>query len=561
MPGTKSISEVKDLYDLIELYANLDRNNDGLLGPGEVSAEEIKAGDKESPSAGVPDGFLQPWEVMEMRGPTVFNPVETIRMRSWNKEAAYKGFPDIPSLPRDVEIGGVTYKSGTPLPFHLCTHYSRVAGGVLARPTILPSIPQITFPADSVMSFSYDFHSSNIRTLSVVLGADATINGVFCKKDTRLFFSDGKLSMIQSEQGFLINNVRYILAYFKDGALDFGDLAETARLPVNQRTSYLFQGRVQFNRRGMVKSGNLAEDVPSPYGARYKHPAGAYISFFADGTPMEGTVECFKAHFPGIVLSGSVSEKDILLAMETFSQLSPQTLANIKGIRFQYEELPTTLGDKAGGYANPFNKTIYMRKGNADSPTVSSIAHEAAHIRHLTLQEETTKRIAAATRHLDPSNPNDMVEDAAITRQIFSRSFDAKWSRAARYDFSFSIADLISYQRSLKQYDEGHTRTKVSDTTDYPKEGFINDYGRVSIWEDIATHVQMTYENPERYAQLIDAYSSFYLEHPDQRPYAQVYRAKLELLREYGFITEAKYREIVPVHPDVVAFCGAVNCP
>jgi len=33
------------------------------------------------------------------------------------------------------------------------------------------------------------------------------------------------------------------------------------------------------------------------------------------------------------------------------------------------------------------------------------------------------------------------------------------------------------------------------------------------------------------------------------------------LLHNYGFITEAKYREIVPMHPDMAAFCQTVNCP
>ncbi len=98
MPGTKSISEVRDLYDLIEFYGNLDKNADGLLGPDEVSAEEIAAGDRGgigSANADVKDGFLSPWEVMLMRG---FPSFVAYRMRN---EVNLKGrtFPDRNQIP------------------------------------------------------------------------------------------------------------------------------------------------------------------------------------------------------------------------------------------------------------------------------------------------------------------------------------------------------------------------------------------------------------------------------------------------------------------------------
>jgi hypothetical protein len=45
--------------------------------------------------------------------------------------------------------------------------------------------------------------------------------------------------------------------------------------------------------------------------------------------------------------------------------------------------------------------------------------------------------------------------------------------------------------------------------------------------------------------------------------YAPVYHAKLDLLREYGFITEQEYWKVVPPHPAIADFCAreAVNCP
>ena len=167
---------------------------------------------------------------------------------------------------------------------------------------------------------------------------------------------------------------------------------------------------------------------------------------------------------------------------------------------------------------------------------------------------KTTERIAAATRQLDHSRPEDLAEDAAISQRVFSQSFDAKWSRAAGYSFSYSLFDLADYMRNLSDHRNG--------AEDKPRDGFMCNYGRVSIWEDVATSAEAAHTSPKGYARLTDKNDL----HPDQKRFARVYRAKLDLLLEYGFITQKTYRDIMeyrskPTDPAMAAFCANLNCP
>jgi hypothetical protein len=553
-----SIAQVQDLYDLMDLFANRDVNADGWLGPDELPAEHIVIGDQEGNRQDHPDGYLQPWEVMEMRGTSIFKKEEIAHIKACNTGTTWFSFPSIASLPRDVEIGGTTYKEKTGLAFHISTHGSRVMSGVLAKPTRLPSTPAILLPAGSHILHRYE--GAHIVMSSVTLSEGIVIDGNTFPKGTSIDLEGGALIAASHRSGGIaIQNALYQSVSFKSHVLESGELVRSTMLPVRKGRCYPFQDRVYFRPDGMVKNGTLSMDVPSPYGGQYIHRAGSSVDFSKDGLLIEATPEGFRALFPTIALSGLVSQDDIRAAIAAFSTLNPQTLACIKGLHFGYDDLPTPfVRSKQRGYANPFNNTIYIRKGKPLSPdTRTDIIHESAHMRHIALQKETMRRIAAATRHLDPTKPSELIEDHAIGNFIFSRSFDAQWSQAAGYDFHFSIADLFSYLRNFN----AHSAIAAGLVVDEPAMGFMSSYGHVSIWEDVATQVEAIHKNPDLYRDLIDPDSDYYQDKPDQRAYARVYRAKLDLLRTYGFIAEQLYRDIVPMHERMRTFCQIVNCP
>jgi hypothetical protein len=320
---------------------------------------------------------------------------------------------------------------------------------------------------------------------------------------------------------------------------------------------------LSLDRMRRVTKGKLAEDIPSPYGSSFIHRAGTEVSFFEDGTLVKGTPECFKHRYPHIVLSGSVANDDIMFAYKGFERMTPQMRAAIPGIHFGYDEVPLPYSrDKQRGQVNPFNRVIYVKKGEVESPmTVEDLIHEGAHILHYALQNQTARRIAAATRHLDLTQSEDLAEEAAISGSIWNQSFDARWSRASGYDFSFSFMDLLDAFASRMSY-EARVASGQEKDREQPHEGFVNHYARIDIWEHVAMHVQYIAKDPSKYRELIDPNSAHYRNHLDRPELASRYRRQLDLLFQDGFITEAQYREIVPLPPSIASFCAreAVNC-
>lgn len=556
MSKVTSISQVKDLYDLMDLFANRDTNADGRLGPDEISAEQISAGDRKGIGQDQPDGFLQPWEIMGMCSPSAFYPSEIEGMRHYNVSVA---FPSTAFLSRDAEIGGMVYQKGTTLSLDVSTHYSRIKSGILARRKRLASTPPLVLPAKSSVFHKYE--KGRARLSTATLGARITVDGVVYPKGTILDFDEKGALLTATHPGgrIVIRNARYRSLAFTAGAIESGELAQPAFLPMRRGRTLPFKGSVYFRPDGLVRKGTLGADVPSPYGAAYIHSAGSEVEFTKTGFLIEDTHECFQALFPKIALSGRVSRKELHAAIAAFLQVSPETIAAIKGLHFSTGELPTpfTRG-KRHGYSNPFNHTIYILKDARDVGTITSdIIHEAAHMRHIALQKALMRQINIATVHLDPSDPYALAEEHAISTFIFSHGFDAQWSKAAGYDFQFSVADLTSYLRNFN----AHSSIAASLIVDEPEKGFVNSYGKVSLWEDVATQVEFIHKNPEYYRELIDQDSQFYRTRSEQRPYAFVFRRKLDLLRQYAIITEEQYRKVVPLHTSVQSFCQTVNCP
>ncbi len=669
MPGTKSISEVKDLYDLIELYGSLDKNADGLLGSGEISAEEIKSGDRGgigSANSDVRDGFLSPWEVAQMLG---FK-WEDVRAFKIANLFRHQIFPNIANLQQDIEIDGITYKAGTSLEFH---PNGKVAQGTLAKDYYFLTSSDMRISAGSNIFFNLNgkfqrgvlASAASVAGVSCPVGSEVrfvestgsvvlsfgnnpvNIDGIFyqeiavsskSKQQTRTLTRESSIPLTSSgilrvplpaghkvtvdgnlaphperlSMPVTINRIVCpVGTYFEPLSSETWTYGVTLRAPASEML--LFNGAglrsvhihgdgsiysmdfiepisitvgsltikvasIDFYPDRSVKSVKLAEDLPSPYGNRMVHRRGDVIFFLRNSALVEGSLEAFNRLFPHIKLSGQLNSSEIERIMLSLDELPTSVTESINGINFTYhnrtDDLLTT-GIDEGINANPVNMTITLWKDHI--PERSLFQHEAAHIFTYHQQRIAAQNIQRRTTNIDYLRYNsalqqdtDIVsaqasEELEVIRQEMARSFEGQWQRIV--DDGGIVYGTVAKQK--KNYRALVWISKdVKGEEEGPRYGFVRSYGSQDFYEDVATHVEMIWDNPELYRQLITPYSKFYEEHQDQRRYATVYRAKLELLHKYGFITEAKYREIVteerkPKEQDIVDFCNreAVNCP
>ena len=156
---------------------------------------------------------------------------------------------------------------------------------------------------------------------------------------------------------------------------------------------------------------------------------------------------------------------------------------------------------------------------------------------------------------------NEFLHEAAhLLTYKLGTPFQKRWEAVAG-----NVYDRYVLLRDEKGGDGGWRNGESKKMAQF---GCMTSYGSKNFKEDIATFAESATFEPGKIRNRIDPHSKFYWLHPDQKRYASVYRAKLELLREYGFITEEKYSEILPqktkpLHPRVATFCAreAVNCP
>ena len=221
MSPIKSISEVKDLSDLIDLYANLDRNRDGLLGPEEVRPEEVAAGDRGgigSANHDVKDGFLSPWEVAQMRG-FKWEDVRPLRIAN---QLHGRTFEEMTSLPRDVEVGGKRFRSGSALRFH---ENGTVRDGVLQAAT---TIKGIEIPAGSMIRLN-----QHREPVEATLAAPTLHRGLTIPAGTLVRFNTFHPEFISSEENPITQDgVAYtkVVSFFELGTVR--TLAQETEIPL-----------------------------------------------------------------------------------------------------------------------------------------------------------------------------------------------------------------------------------------------------------------------------------------------------------------------------------------
>lgn len=654
VPGTKSISEVRDLYDLIDLYANLDRSGDGLIGAGEMPAEEISKTDVGSTpyEKNRPDGFLAPWEIMQ-RQARFFGSTEVAQMRTQNQASLGSAFSDIMSLPKDVAFGPLRFKVHTALRFW---QNGRIQEATLAEPTdisVLARQCHMHTPPDdgdlkSLPAGTRIWLDPDGTLKEIELGGPAHIRGIDFTAGIRIRFKGNKKigEADATHEPIVINNIAYTRVVFLENGDQvrtlkddtsvpflrlvysynyFGSVADSktsVSLPCKAKTDVRFnpdrfaiqgvlaQGQRMFeyegksgglevalppgtkihvgdgsvtqfraelgddfrfqgvhagqgdifeeiserdlegmidakwyftneyvvrlrSNHGSIRIGGvhateatidaagvvwatLAGDFQSPYGSGRVYRAGENVFLSADGRFLEPTMKCFETLYPGIKLFGVNNANELLHILTGMAALPPAIRRSLRKVSFvddfDYSRHPDI----------PWFASI---KGEADPVDIGSFRLS----RYSSLQ---------GSMHPDQRGELRFLHEAAHVHTLrVGEEFKRKWLKV-----EYSLLPKWIQER-LKA--EG---LEINNTI----EACITEYGCRNFYEDVATMTEAATFKPTLFRRWID---------PGVHRHAPAFRAKLDLLREYGFITEAKYREIVPVHPGMAAFCQAVNCP
>lgn len=270
---------------------------------------------------------------------------------------------------------------------------------------------------------------------------------------------------------------------------------------------------IWYYRNGNIESGRPVEDIPNPYDKRRPIRRDERAHFTPDGKLIFGSIKCFKGLFPDIELFGTVDSQKMVNLIRVISLLTSDMRKGINRVRIaprpplekdqiflnpQFFDIPKVHNLIAG--ANLERGEVFINQTCRDADYEGIILHEAAHLH--------------SGNNLDDS-------------------FFEKWRDAAGDVYGPKYSRFVEARRIWN-----------SGACSGPRYGCVSPYGCWNEDEDIATQVEEATTAPGAYRSLLDPTSDYYVDQPDQRPYAAVYRKKLELLKEYNFISEEIYAEI-----------------
>ncbi len=368
------------------------------------------------------------------------------------------------------------------------------------------------------------------------------VSGVQCPPHTSIDHSElgDEITLTAPEGKFLLRGGVKLksIRIHEDRSIRAIEFVEPTSMKVGSRRIKVWS--MHFRADGSILSIKPAEDVYGLGSARSVFRKNEGIFFSRTGMPFEFTPGGFERAYPGIKMTGLSEPDEIGRTMMNLEEIPPAVRATIKSFYFGFKkDGKVEFLDDEGGHADPETMTIVLWKDKDMYLDAAGLQHEAAHIFTFHLQG------------IDGIHP--------------PTDFEERWSRLGNASERYGKFTQKKDDKTVS------TRWKYADSdgsTEGPRYGFMDSYGAQNFYEDVARHVETIWRDPDRYAQLIDPGSRFYAMHEDQKKYASVYRAKLELLREHGFITEEKYREILPQkpkakHPRIASVCAreAVNCP
>jgi hypothetical protein len=208
---------------------------------------------------------------------------------------------------------------------------------------------------------------------------------------------------------------------------------------------------------------------------------------------------------PHIELIGDVGSAEIRQVMRYLAALPPDVLASIDKISY---EQPAELNERCSkdAAACAAGRTIYLTRSKTD---MGVFYHESAHVLHYALN----RRGSAFEKKWLAANGAPY---GNLSRPI---SLGYVWCDPSSADIGKPGMDDELLLRGLASEASG------------PRYGFAGAYGNKNCLEDVADFVRLFREAPDEFRPLIDRGDPKY-----DANYGDVYRAKLRLLIEYGFI-------------------------
>jgi len=244
--------------------------------------------------------------------------------------------------------------------------------------------------------------------------------------------------------------------------------------------------------QGILDEGTLDEDVRI---LGHDFHAGERVYYDdASGYPIGGklSTQGFKALFPNISLSEGFDPEMTYRTAGYLSNLTPTMREQIRGINL-HSTLPLEIKN-GGGYAeSPGNIHLLFNFLSQES-----IAHEAAHLLMFNLKNK------------------------------LGNNFEGKWVDIAGDVYNKYID---GEKDGMPIWNEGSDDERSS-----PRHGCIEPYGDKNIKEDVATYGGKIYSKIDMFMPLVD---------PSSPGYDWRYPAKINLLHEYGFITDKQYHAII----------------
>ncbi len=385
---------------------------------------------------------------------------------------------------------------------------------------------------------AFDSPKTTLTAPAIVAGFECPAGTVISVGRINLFNRNQDMKIIAGSGGVL----RYKGIPLKEANLPIeegtrqreitGVLAGDASIKVGDR-AYKFAdgGEIRFDMRGQVAGGRLAEDIQSPYGSGLVHKIGEDVKFVW-GRLVDGSRECFKAFFPDVKLRGNPRAEEIEKFIVGFAAVPENLRDEIKRVyvinrkdseRYGFEP-KTDFTNPA--FADRRKHAVVFLRDHPQYLYASTIYHEAAHIHTYGLERAGSD---------------------------FFRMWNVANERAPGYGDKVSESGSIWAGEDVDQMDE---------LLDMPRYGYARAYGNKNFGEDVSTYMDLLFEGRTNLGLLMDPNSSYYEAHPEERGYATIYRIKLKLLRDYGYITDDMYRRAVPHNPGLLGpICRMVNCP
>jgi len=178
--------------------------------------------------------------------------------------------------------------------------------------------------------------------------------------------------------------------------------------------------------------------------------------------------------------------------------------------------------DRVGAFATQNGKVVFRDVNQFD---LEIFRHETAHQLHFLIK-------GIRTLNKNPSKNTFLDKVGQTLNYLKKNEFEKKWREILPRKYK-SIIDEYGRHIYLEESKKSDAY-KNNERTWGAGYGFMRAYGSTNIYEDVATF-QEDAHFPGRYGRVLSA----------QHPYREVYKGKLDLLYEYGFISGEEYNAIL----------------